>query len=131
MHTASARLSGYFASLVVSILPLSLSLPYPIALALPPSVPHSSPPPSLSHPHLPSLFPSLLLLNLSPSPSLSPPLLLPTIGALRFARGFNNRCTYPASRLIGALRFARGFKKVPPTYGDFDFFFQNTPDFET
>ena len=30
---------------------------------------------------------------------------------------------FAASRIIGALRFARGFKKVPPTYGDFDFFF--------
>ena len=38
---------------------------------------------------------------------------------------------YAASRLIGALRFARGFKKVPATYEDFEFFFTNTPDFQT
>ena len=34
-------------------------------------------------------------------------------------------------RLFGALRFARSFKKMPPTYGDFGFFPENTPDFET
>ena len=49
------------------------------------------------------------------------------IGALRFARGFKNQCIQDALRLTGALRFARGFKKVPPTYWDFDFFFDKIP----
>ena len=69
------------------------------------------------------------------------------IGALRLARSSRKKCfttplrglwghfaslskivlRYVDWRLIGALRFARGLKKMPPTYGNFEFFFLKIP----